>query len=168
MKKALFILIILLAIITNGQAQDKLKIGEVRSGKLVITNPDGLRSFFLNSLNRSGTLGKDYQVSTAPEGDRFIIYFPVSGNKDNITSIGVMLIKEKDDVFIIENPPATTPGGGGSVEITCTGVDCSQCVPNIRWTGNNWIPEVYCECRSGGGGKCNMSIKITVKIDVNF
>jgi hypothetical protein len=165
MKNALLILVILIAVITNGQAQDKLKIGEVRSGKLVITNPDALRSFFLNSLEKSGTLGKDYQVSTAPEGDRFIISYPVSGNKDNITCIGVMLIKEKNDVFIIENPPVTTPGGGGSLEITCTGIDCSICVPNVRW-GTNWIPDVFCDCRSGGNGTCNMTSKLVIKVDI--
>lgn len=169
MKKVLFISVILLAIILNGQAQDKLKIGEVKTGKLVITNPDGLKAFFMNSLEKSGTLGKDYQVSAAPEGDRFLVYFPVSGNKDNITCIGVMLVKIKSDVFIVENPPETpinSAGGGGSLEITCTGIDCSICVPNVRWTGNSWIPEVYCECRSGGGGKCNMTSKLIINVDI--
>ena len=48
MKNVLFILVILIGLIASGQAQDKLKIGEVKSGKLVITNPDALRAFFLN------------------------------------------------------------------------------------------------------------------------
>jgi hypothetical protein len=168
MKKLLFILIILLAIIADGQAQDKLKIGEVRNGKLVITNPDGLKSFFLNSLEKSGALGKDYQVSTAPEGDRFIVYFPVSGNKNNVTCIGVMLVKINNDAFIVGNPPETPitlTGGSGSLEITCTGVDCNICVPNVRW-GNSWIPDVYCDCRSGGSGKCNMTSKLVIKVEV--
>jgi hypothetical protein len=167
MKKALFILIILIAVISNGQAQDKLKIGEVKAGKLVVTNPEGLKAFFMNSLNQSGTLAKDYQVSAAPEGDRFLVWFPVTGNKDNVRSIGVMLVKIKSDVFIVANPPETPitgAGGEGSLEITCTGVDCNDCVPNIRWVGNNWIPEVYCDCRSGGGGKCNMTSKMIIKI----
>jgi hypothetical protein len=85
MKKALFILVILLAVIYSGQAQDKLKVGEVKAGKLAITNPDGLKAFMMNSLEKSGTLGKDYQSSVAPQGDRFLVYFPVSGNKSNIT-----------------------------------------------------------------------------------
>jgi hypothetical protein len=168
MKKALLTLIILLAVLVSGQAQDKLKIGEVKTGKLVITNLDGLKSFLMNSLEKSGTLGKDYEVNTAPEGDRIFIYFPVSGNKNNVTCIGVMLVKIKNDVFIITNPPGTpinSAGGEGSLEVTCTGLDCSICVPNVRW-GSSWIPEVYCECRSGGGGKCNMTTKLVIKIDV--
>jgi hypothetical protein len=168
MKKALFTLMILLAVIVNGQAQEKLKIGEVKTGKLVITNLDALKSYFMNSLGQSGILGKDYQVSTAPEGDRFLVYFPVSGNKDNVSCIGVMLVRIKSDAFIVENPPdtpITTPGGGGSLEITCTGIDCNICVPNIRW-GSGWIPDVYCDCRSGGGGKCNMTSKLVIKVDV--
>ena len=166
MKKVLFTLVILLALITNGQAQDKLKIGEVKAGKLIITNPDALKSYFMNSLGQSGTLGKDYQVSTAPEGNRIFIYFPVSGNNNNVTCIGVMLVKIKSDAFIVENPPEITgPGGEGSFEITCTGIDCNICVPNISW-GGGWIPIVYCECRSGGGGKCNMTTKLIIKVDV--
>lgn len=168
MKKVLFALVILLAIITNGQAQDKLKIGEVKAGKLIITNPDALKSFLLNSLEKSGTLGKDVQVSTAPEGDRFLVYFPVSGNKNNVTCIGIMLVKIKNDAYIVENPPETpitSAGGGGSLEITCTGIDCNICVPNVSW-GGGWIPIVYCECRSGGGGKCNMTSKLVIKVDI--
>jgi hypothetical protein len=169
MKNLLLIMVILFAVISNGQAQDKLKIGEVKTGKLVVTNPDALKAFLLNSLEKSGTLGKDYQFSVAPEGDRYLVYYPVSGNKNNITCIGVMLIKIKGDVFIVENPPGTpinSAGGEGSIEITCTGIDCSQCVPNIRWVGGNWMPEVYCECRSGGGGKCNMTCKVIIKVEV--
>lgn len=168
MKKALFTLVILLAIIANGQAQDELKIGEVKAGKLIITNPDALKSFLLNSLEKSGTLGKEYQVNAAPEGDRIFVYFPVSGNKDNVTCIGVMLVKINSDAFIVENPPEppiTSAGGGGSLEITCTGIDCNICVPNVKW-GSSWIPEVYCDCRSGGGGKCNMTSKLVIKVDV--
>jgi hypothetical protein len=167
MKNVLFILVILIGLIANGQAQDKLKIGEVKSGKLVITNPDALRAFFLNCLGKSGTLGKDYQVSSAPEGDRFLVSFPVTGNKDKVNCIGVMLVQINLDVFIVGNPPGTpinSAGGSGSLEITCTGEDCSICVPNVRW-GSSWIPEVYCDCRAGGG-KCNMTSKLVIKIDV--
>jgi hypothetical protein len=167
MKKLLFILVILLTVLANGQAQDKLKIGEVRDGKLVVTNLTGLKAFFMNDLEKSGTLANEYQVSASPEGDRFLVWFPVSGNKNNIRSIGVMLVKIKGDVFIISNPPGTpinSAGGEASLEITCTGVDCNDCVPNVRW-GSNWIPEVYCECRSGGGGKCNMTTKLVIKVN---
>jgi hypothetical protein len=168
MKKLLITAVILFAIIAGGQAQDKLKIGEIRDGKFQVTNLVALKSYFMKSLDQSGTLGKDYQVSAAPEGDRFLVYFPVSANKNNVTSIGVMLVKIKTDVFIVGNPPETpinSAGGGGSLEITCTGIDCFICVPNVRW-GNSWIPDVYCDCRSGGGGKCNMTTKLVIKVDV--
>jgi hypothetical protein len=169
MKKILFTLVILLVVIANGQAQDKLKIGEIKNGKFLVTNPEALKAFFMKSLGNSGTLGKDFQVSTAPEGNRICVYYPVSGNKDKVTNIGVMLVKIKNDAFIVENPSEPSPngpGGGGSLEIQCIGVSCNICVPNIRWIGGNWMPEVYCECRSGGGGECNMICKIIVHIDI--
>jgi hypothetical protein len=169
MKNKLITLILLVAAITSGYAQDKLKIGEVKNGKLVITNMDALKGFFMNSLGKSGTLGIDYQVSAAPSGDRFFVYFPVSGNKDKVSSIGIMLVKIKNDAFIVENSKASAPGGpggGGSLEIQCIGVDCNICVPNITWVGNNWIPEVFCECRQTGGGQCNMITKIVIHVDV--
>ena len=170
MKRILIMLVILVAVAAVVQAQDKLKIGEVKNGILVITNPNSLNAFFMKSLGNSGTLGKEYKVSTAPQGDRFLVYYPVSGNKDKVTSIGVMLVKIKEEVFITEKPqepPITplTPGGGGSLEIQCIGTDCSICVPIITWTGG-WMPEVYCECRSGGGGDCNMITKLLVHIDI--
>lgn len=168
MKKVLLTLVILIAVIVNGQAQDKINIGEIRNGKLQVTNLNALKTFFMKSLGQSGTLGNEYQVSAAPSGDRYLVYFPVSGNKNNVTSIGVMLVKIKTDVCIVANPnnsPINSAGGGGSFTVTCTGIDCSQCVPNVRW-GNDWIPEVYCECRSGGGGKCNMTCTLTIKADI--
>jgi hypothetical protein len=169
MKKIFFTLIILLVLIANGQAQDKLKIGEIKNGKFQVTNPDALKAFFINSLGNSGALGKDFQVSTSPEGDRFFVYYPVSGNKDKVTNIGVMLVKIKNDAFIVENPPdpiPNAPGGGGSLEIQCIGVDCNSCLAHVTWVGGNWLPSVTCECLGGGGGICNMTSKLIIHVDI--
>jgi len=169
MKKILFTFVILLAIIANGQAQEKLKIGEIKNGKFQVTNPDALKAFFMNSLGNSGALGKDFQVSTAPEGDRFFVYYPVSGNKDKVTNIGVMLVKIKNDAFIVENPPdpiPNAPGGGGSATFTCTGNPCESCTPDITWPVGNWIPLISCKCE--GGGHCNMSISFSININIGF
>lgn len=169
MKKILFIVIILMAMISSGQAQDKLKIGEIRNGKLVVTNPDALKAFLMSSLDKSGTLGKDFQVSYAQEGDRFFVFYPVTGNKDKVSSIGVMLVKIKNDAYIVENLSETTtssPGGGGSLEIQCIGIDCNSCVPNIKWVTGYWLPVVYCECIPNGSGICNMTSKLIIHVDI--
>jgi len=168
MKRLFITLVILLSVIAFSQAQEKLKIGEVKNGKLVIINQDALNTYFLNSLGKSGTLAKDFQVSTSPEGDRFFVYYPVSGNKDKVTNIGVMLVKIKNDVFIVEGQPKTDvviPGGGGSYEVQCIGEDCTRCVPVIRWIGGDWLPYVDCTCTQTGGGICKMTTKIIIHIE---
>lgn len=167
MKRILIMLVILVAMVASGQAQDKLKIGEVRNGKLVVTNPDGLKAFFLKSLEYSGTLGKDLQISASPEGDRFFVAYPVDANKDKISSIGVLLIKIKNDVFIVGHFIDSVPGGIGpgiSYEIDCIGEDCSNCNTKIIWIPGQLLPDVECVCVQGGG-KCNMTTKTILHIN---
>jgi len=176
MKRFLMMLVLLISLVVSGQAQDKLKVGEVKNGSLEITNLDVLRAFLVYNLDKSGTLGSSYQLSMAPEGDRFFVHYPVSGNRNNVTSIGVMLVKIKNEVFIIENPPEPAPGvpaapvgpgGGGSVTVTCTGITCNSCYPDVTWPPGNWIPIVTCKCYEPGG-TCTMSISFTVGINVGF
>jgi len=169
MRKIFLTLVIVISVIASGQAQDKLKIGEVKNGKLFVTKPDALKAFLMNSLGKSGSLGKEYQVSTSPEGNRLFLYYAVSGNKDNVNSIGVLLVIINDLVFIVEGSPAGSPGGpgaGGSYEVQCIGVDCNSCVPNIKWVGSYWLPVVYCECTQTGGGTCNMISKIIIHVEI--
>ena len=169
MQRILFMLIILLAVAVSGQAQDKLKIGEVKNGKLVIIGSNTLNTFFMNSLEKSGTLGKEIQINPSPEGDRFLVYFPVSNNKDNVSCIGVLLVNIKNEVFIVKgnsNKTMSVPGGGFSYEVSCKGEDCMQCVPKIRWIEGEWIPYVECVCTSTGGGICKMETKVIIEINI--
>ena len=159
---------VLLLMIASVQGQEKLKVGEVKNGKLVLTNLDALKGYFMNSLEKSGALGKDYQFNAAPENDRFFLYFPVSGNKYNVKNIGILLIKIKDEVFIVGNPPETEfegPGGGGSFEVQCFG-SCPTCMPNIKWNSGNWLPIVYCDCIQGNSGECSMITKLVIHISI--
>jgi len=161
-------LIILVAAAVSGQAQDKLKIGEVKNGKLVITSPESLKAFFMKKLGNSGSLGTELQISAAPEGDRFLVFYAVTGNEDKISNIGVLLVNIKNEAFIVKSAPDKTleaPGGGVSYEVTCIPEDCITCVPKIRWT-NNWLPYVECICTSAGGGVCKMETKITIEINL--
>ena len=162
-------IIVSVSVFASGQALEKLKIGEIKNGKFQVTNPDALKAFFMNSLGKSGTLGKDFQVSNSPAGDRFFVFYPVSGNKDKVSSIGVMLVKIKNDAYIVENlpeTPLTSPGGGGSLEILCIGIDCNSCVPNIQWVSGYWLPVVYCECIPSGSGICNMTSKLVIHVEI--
>jgi len=159
--------VIILGIILSGQAQEKLKIGEMKNGKMVITNLEALKAYFVKSLDNSGTLGTDYKISSSTEGDRCFVYYPVEGNSAKVSSIGVMLVKIRNDFYIAENQPKTEsagPGVGGSIEIQCVGDDCITCLPNIKWTGD-WFPLVYCECLSPIGGQCNMTSKVVIKAE---
>jgi hypothetical protein len=169
MKKVLFTMVLILSVLFVSHGQDKVEIGEVKNGKLVITGLDALKAFLLNSLGNTGTLGNDYKVRAAPEGNRFFVHFAVKDNKDNVACIGILLVKIKDKVFIVENPPQTMSAGGGtggSFEITCIGVDCNSCVPNIKWVSGTWLPVVYCECKDGGGGICNMTSRLIVQVNL--
>jgi len=47
-------MIVLVSVTTLGQPQEKLKIGEVKNGKLTVTNTDVLRAFFVDYLGKSG------------------------------------------------------------------------------------------------------------------
>ncbi len=158
-----------MSIMVSGQAQDKLKIGEYKNGKLYITNQKGLDAYLMKSLENNGTMAKDYQSSTSPEGDRCFVFYPVSGNTNKVTSIGIMLVRIRSDFYIVENAPDYTPGGpggGGSLEIQCVGESCNICVPQIRWSGGGWMPAVYCECKQTGGSQCDMTSKIVIRVDI--
>ena len=80
-----------------------------------------------------------------------------------------MLVKIKSDAFIVKGSHETdeaSPGGGGSYEVQCVGVDCSMCVPKIKWISGDWLPYVECVCNQAGGGTCNMITKIIIHIDI--
>lgn len=163
------LLFIQLAVIISVQAQDRVKIGELKNGKLVVTNVEALKAYFVKSLEKSGTLGKDYLTIFSPEGDRCIIFYPVSGNTKKINTIGVMLVKSKNDFFIIKDGSSieTVPGGGGSIEFQCIGGDgCITCVPNVKWPSGEWMPAVFCECQSPVGGDCTMTSRIVIQIQL--
>ena len=160
-------MVILLAVLASGQAQEKLKVGDIKNGKLLITETSKLKAFLMNSLEKSGTLSKDYKVSYAPEGNRLFVYFQVTGNVDHVTNIGVVLVIVNNEAFIQEGTPESSPGGpgaGGSFEISCFG-DCQSCLPNIQWVGGSWLPVVFCECRMGEGN-CHMSCKLVIHVSV--
>ena len=170
MKRLVLIMIVITGILTTGSAQEKLKIGELKNGKLQVTSPDALKAFFMNSLENNGALGKDYKVSTSPEGDRFLVSYPVSGNKENITNIGVMLVRQKNEAFIVSGPPEideSVPGAGGSATISCIGAPCTSCHPNVSWPSGNWFPLVVCVC-DDAEGQCNMVLSFSVNIKIGF
>ena len=50
MKKLAMIMVILLAVLASGQAQEKLKVGDIKNGKLLITETSKLKAFLMNSL----------------------------------------------------------------------------------------------------------------------
>jgi hypothetical protein len=169
MKKIAMIIVLIMAVISSGQAQEKLKVGELKNGKLLVTDANALKAYFMNSLEKSGTLSKEYKVSYAPEGDRLFLYHHVTGNMDHVTNIGIMLIIYKHDVFLEEGRPEI-PGGlsaGGSFEVQCFG-SCPTCMPNIKWVSGNWLPIVFCQCTGGESGNCSMITKLVVSLELGF
>lgn len=174
MKRLLITMVMITSLISFNQAQDKLKIGEVKDGKLEITNLEALKAFLMNSLDNGGNLGNAYQDNFSPDATRCVVSYTVSGNRDNINSIGVMLVIQKKDAFIIENPPEFLPesspggpGGGGSATITCTGNPCNSCYPDITWPAGKWFPLIICKCQDPSG-ICNMSVSFTINIQIGL
>lgn len=170
MRKIFILMIVIVSVSAFGQAQEKLKIGEVKNGKLTVTNIDVLRAFFIDYLGKSGTLGKDLQLSYSPDKSRVFAHYPVSGNKNKVTCVGVMLVYIDNEAYIVPNAPNYAPGGpggGGSVTITCIGNPCEDCEMNITWPSGSWIPDVSCSC-DDADGHCNMSISYTVNVNVGL
>gem|GEM_PF-2418934 len=172
MKKFIIPLMILAAIAGQGIAQEKLKIGEAVNGKLKITNEADLRSFLMNELGRSGTLGKVIYSEVSPTADRFLAWLKVTGNRDDITTIGVLLANINNDVYIVANPDpqinAPGPGAGGSVTYTCIGAPCSNCNIKVTWPPGSWLPTVSCFCKDSGGGECNMTVSVTFNVNIGM
>ena len=169
MKKAMITMALLMAIAFAGQAQEKLKVGDLKNGKLVITEWKALQGYLNKSLDNSGTLGNDYKVIYAPEANRLFLHFPVTGNENKVTGIGIMLVVSGNEAFIAETPAESSsgPGGGGSFEVQCLG-SCPTCLPNIKWIAGHWLPMVFCECTQGEQGECTMISKIVIHINVGF
>lgn len=169
MKKVIITLIILAAMVGQGFAQEKLKIGEVVDGKLKITNESYLRSFLMNNLEKSGILGKNILIEASPTADRFFAYTKVSANKNNVTNIGVLMFSMQDDVFIVAQPSYQTdgPGVGGSATYSCIGDPCENCNLVITWPSGSWKPDVSCNCQTAGG-LCNMTVTITVNVKIGL
>jgi hypothetical protein len=169
MKRIILTLLILASVMIEGIAQEKLKIGDMVNGKLKMTNEAGLRSFMLNNMSQSGILDKEIRTEVSPTADRVFAYSKVTGNKSGITSVGVLLVRQKNEVFIVAVEPDSQggPGVGGSATVTCSGNPCTQCLPVVDWVSGTWIPVIVCECQVPGG-HCNQSVTITVSINIGF
>jgi hypothetical protein len=168
MKKIIILLVSIMFMAGQGFAQEVLKIGEIKDGKLEITNMKGLQAFFMNCLAQSGKLGKDLKIEPSPTGDRFIVSTTVTGNKEKVNSISVMLVNRNNEAVIVSGEGGDSPGAGvgGSVQYTCIGAICDFCYPSIEW-GSQWFPLVRCTC-ADPNGKCNMSMSFTINVSAGF
>jgi len=170
--KRLMILMVALAFLT-GQcySQQTEKIGNVNGSKLVITNQKALNNYFNQCLANSGTLGKEMKIESSPTADRFFVSTNVSGNKDKVTAIGVLLVNRNNEALIVEvnveEGDATGPGVGGSMNVQCIGAPCEVCYPVLEWPVGQWYPLVRCGCFDLEG-KCNSLISFTVNLGVGF
>lgn len=152
-------------------SQESLKIGNVGEKGLVITNQKALDSYFNNSLENSGKLGKEMKIEKSPSGDRFFVSTSVSENKNAVTAIGVMLVVKNKEAHIVSLDRANTggdgPGVGGSMNVQCQGAPCELCLPELDWSNGQWYPLVRCVCFDPQG-KCNSVISFTVNLGVGF
>jgi hypothetical protein len=169
MKKLLIAVVILAAMVSQGFAQEKLKIGEVVNGKLKITREADLRSFLLNNINKSGTLAKEIRVEVSPTADRFLAFLKVTGNKTGISCAGVMLVNINNEAFIVRYEPdaPVIPGIGGSATYTCAGAPCTDCEISATWPSGSWLPNVSCYC-AAPEGECNMTISVTFSLKIGL
>jgi hypothetical protein len=170
MKKIILGMIMAFTISAGMNAQTTaVKVGTVNNNELTITNTKFLNDYFNNRLGNSGTLGES-EIVAAPIHDRFIITYKETNNKMSTSSIGLMLVVNGTDAFVLQggDTDAGGPGGGGSISFTCSGDPCNSCYPSITWPAGNWFPNIKCNCsQSGTGNKCNMSMTGEINVNVN-
>lgn len=167
MKRMMIAVVILAALVSQGFAQEKLKIGDVVNGKLKITREADLRNFLLTNLNKSGNLSKEINVEVSPTADRFLAFLKVEGNRAGISCAGVLLVNIKNEAFIVGYEPdaPVIPGIGGSTTYTCVGNPCSDCEINVNWPQGSWLPNVACNCEIPEG-QCNMTVSVTFSLKI--
>lgn len=168
MKRMIFTLIILAAMVGQGFTQEKLKIGDVVNGKLKITNEAALKGFFLQNLDKSGALENEVKVDASPKSDRFLVHMRVNGHKRGVNTIGVLLVNINNEAYIVNNQSDQPigPGIGGSITYSCIGDPCDNCNIKVTWPPGSWKPDVHCECQSAGGGICNMTVTVVFEIKI--
>jgi len=173
MRRTITLLIGLLFISGHAFTQQMLKVGEVKDGKIQITNKQDLNNYFMNCLGHSGILGKELKSESSPEGDRFYVTTTVTGNKDQVTAVGVLLVNKNNELMIVEatrddgegDGPGT--GIGGSMNVQCVGAPCGLCFPDLEWIAGQWYPLVRCQCFDPEG-ICNSIVSFTVNLNVGF
>lgn len=171
MKKLIILCIGLMMISGQAFTQKMLKVGEIKNGKLVITNKQDLNNYFMNCLGNSGMLGKELKSEASPDGDRYYVTAEVTGNKDQVTAIGVLLVNRNDELMIVEasreDDDSPGPGVGGSMNVQCVGAPCGICFPHLEWISGQWYPLVRCNCFDPEG-TCNSIVSFTVNLNVGF
>lgn len=173
MKKLLLLIVGIIFLTGACISQDALQIGTVKDGKLTITNEKALKAYFLNILGYSGNIGKDIKVEASPERDRFFVSAKVEDNKNQVSSIGVLLVVQGQEAVITEARPeegdssGPGPGIGGSMNVQCVGAPCGICFPELEWNNGQWYPYVRCLCFDAQG-KCNSTVSFTVNLNVGM
>jgi hypothetical protein len=171
MKKLLLLTVSMMLLAVSGISQEMLKIGEIKDGKFQITDEKALKAYFMNCLGFSGSLGKDIIIEPSPEGDRYYVTATVTGNKDQVSSIGVLVVNKNREAVIVEasrDPEGGDgPGIGGSMNVQCLGDPCAVCIPELEWVQGQWYPLVRCQCFDPNG-KCNSVISFTINLNVGF
>jgi len=164
-------MVVLVILAGQSFSQQTLKVGEVRDGKFILTDKKALSMYFMNCLDNSGNLGKEFKSEASPDGDRYYVATTVEGNKDKVTAIGVLLVNKNNELLIVdanrEDSDGPVPGVGGSMNVECSGAPCSLCFPELQWVTGQWYPLVRCSCYDPEG-KCNSMVSFTINLQLGY
>ncbi len=140
--------LLLTCLILPGAQSQSLVVGTVKNGQPILSSVANATIALQGGLTSGATIS-DIYIDLEPSSGKYFLIGTVSNT--SITGKAIELVLEEDVLRAV-------PGGPG-LEVTCTGTNCSECVPVIR----KW--KVRCECKDNPlppTFQCDMTSKIII------
>lgn len=149
------------------QSEDNVLIGKIKDKSLSITNHKFISQLFYSELDESGIIGI-FDVQYDPDGKLVFVSSRVTGNNDNVNSIGVSLIIKGDDAYYVRVSKNEEDLFNKISKLnTCRSVKCNSC----NLVVSSWKP-FGARCEKGGQNDkecdCSHSVKMTMKQDIEL
>lgn len=127
-----------------------LVVGTVKKGQPIVTSLANATTALSGGLTTGASIS-EVNIAQNPETGQYYLLGIVQNG--NISAKAVEL--ENDGILL------RAIAGGPGLEVTCTGINCSTCIPVIK----QWKPK--CECQDNPvrqNAECNMTSKVILTI----